>query len=396
MLKAILTRYELNNIKNKATVYFDNNYILTIPTDNIPNEDKLIPIIIDTKIRIPVHYTMHTVPDSEFLIDPIYNRDLMAYRSRLDYVISELLSQKGFYFKLHDIKNNENTQRLYVYEMYYNEILCYTYDNKFLSYLTDRMFNLSYGPILVSTYWLYREDVPDWFIFNHFKDFIDMKELDMSDKILVNGKKELYIFYKEPLNVLQEYIDDFMTNLRTLLYNCIQLKIFPRDTSHEFILSHRLTQMADGRWTLSFGIPIGLQIPFYNDEFRTSIEYENVKQLFDFLVHIYNFPTAAFILKELDIYVYENMIKINYDTKYLPDFIRIKKIELQNLTGNVNIYYFDKLLKPLNLENKSFIKFYDKYNNQDAILVSDTKIEQLEYYIPESFSIEDRVKIDNI
>jgi hypothetical protein len=381
-----------NLIEDKTIIYTPaNKYLLCIASEeNIPIsiKDDLIPVTVNTEYDEPVHAYQHYNFNIENMDNPGLNRKLMSIRSKLVYSVSEILAPTNFYFKLDNSMNDTDTRRPYIYKLHYDSIPCYILKGDNLIENFKIATSQQVGPLIISTYALNTENVPHWYSKEIFRDIIELGEFPMDNKILVEGNisKELYLFYREEFNVTENILEDIITDIRGLIVSSMKLKIFPRNTPDEFIKSRRLKLIKNNQWIIPYNVPQDVNI--YSTLLQFCFNFKSLDELFWFLYWLQMCPTYSFIEQELSIYVKPESIKVCYNTKYLPDYMRVNsasRIKISGGSDEVKLSYSD---------GKEFsISFYDYENNRKALLIH-PNIKIYENNIPENYSLDTRIKYD--
>lgn len=355
-----------SELSDYTKIYLNNQeYLCYVPTDELPQSVKnmLVPAIIDTGITEPVSENQHNYFETDDLYNPEVSRKLMSIRSRLTYFISELFSPDEFFCKLTTPISEGKSIRIYQYEVSYNDIDCWT-TPEILETLTSSL-DLEYGPLIMSTYSLSSASAPLWYIREVFRDIAESGEIDMTGKVLVEGfaSSELYLFYSEPVNLTDDLIRKFSGDFWKCFHDYVRLKIFPRNTPPKYILSRKLERK--GKLTIPYEVP--KNVPIFDETLKLSFTLSSpnkYESLFWFLYSLQNTPTWPFIEKELDISFRSYGILVNYETEYLPDFIKVSDAGSRSLPKSL------KLKVELDQETgqPNQIKFRDFYNNKDIIL----------------------------
>lgn len=383
-------------------------------------KEQLRPVIIDTGFVSPVRAFQHFEYLIEDLRPNIYrrsaqgpqledqfvsNRQLLALRSKLAYACAELLAPTQFYFKLETPVNSTGTQRLYQYHLYYNELQCYVLDTSLLEAI-DNYTDAPLGPLICSTRSLtmVKDDPPRWYIRETLRDLCELGEIDMKDKELIEGSAtgQLYLFYKEEVNLTQDQQTDLIDEIRGSIASSIQARIFPRGTPDRFIKSRQLVQMTNRQWTLPvIWLPQDPQL--FNDILETSFSFRNADDLFWFLLWLSLSPTYSFIERELEIFVRESTIQVRYRTEYYLDYLRVttaRRVQHKwASSGQGEILYPGRLDQELTsvLGERPFIHFYDQERNDRAVVAleeGDLYLPTIERTAPIDFSLDSRIKRD--
>ena len=393
-------------ITDKVTIYPPSSkYVLCIVSEeNIPItiRDQLIPIVIQTGFEAPVRAYQHYYFRVEDITDSTLNRKLMALRSKLIYSVSENLAPDGFYFRLETPMNDDATRRPYLYKMYYNEVPCYTFKGDTLLENFQASIKQKLGPLIASTYALNVMEVPHWYSKEMFRDIVEIGELQMRDKIVVEGPSsgELYLFYQEETNITEDTLTDSISEIRGRILSAVQLRIFPRRTPDEIIKSRQLRVTNNGQWFIPY--QVNPNINLFSTLLQQCFNLKNLEELFWFLIWMAICPTYSFIEQELRISVNSETIKVCHSTKYLPDYMRVRsasRIKLpEQIVDRVRILYPDRLsLEELSelLTGQTYIYFYDQANNERAVLVH-TKLDipQIDRIVPSDYSLDRRISYD--
>lgn len=391
-------------IVDKITIYpkFGKYKLCVVSEENIPESLKqnLEPVILRTPFETPVRAYQQYYYDLSTLVDPEVNRKLMAMRSKLGYSIAENLAPDRFYVQLENPMNDTTTRRQYQYRLFYDEIPCYAFKNDSFIRNLQEATNQQIGPVITSSYAINVMDAPHWYVKEMFRDICELGEFPMEDKVLVEGPAsgELYLFYQEETNLTEDMLDQLINNVRGKIAAAIQLKIFPRNTSQEFIKSHQLTLVGNNQWTIAYPIPEN--IPLFLTLMQQSFVFDTLDQLFWFLTWLALCPTYSFIEPELQIRVQSNEILVTHSTKYLPDYIRVRSASRAKLKteGQVQIVYPDQLSSEdfLNMtKGTTYLSFYDHANNERAVIIHNNfEIPQIQREYPPDFSLDRRIEYD--
>lgn len=392
-----------DHIIDKVTVFLPTKKytICLVSENNVPSLvlNSLVRISVFTGIEIPVNAYQHYHSQISNIIDPHINRHLMALRSKLSYTLSETLAPDRLYFQLELPMNEESTRRAYNYNLYYDEIPCYSFTaDDFLQTLTTAT-QLTLGPLILSTSTFNLNDIPHWYVKEIIRDIISLGELDMTDKIMVEGEltSELYLFYQRPVNVTEDTLNDLIVEIRGRILTSIQLRIFPRNTPSKTVHNRRLRLMDNGQWTLDYAVPSDVNI------FKTTLQqcftFKALDELFWFLVWLLLLPTYFYVIKEIRISTKPHEIKVCQSTQYLPDYIRVKTLSRLKIdAGAVKIIYPSKLsaaeLSEL-LVDQTYVRFYDYGNNETAILLH-PKIDMPSFdkVMPSEYTLSKRIADD--
>jgi hypothetical protein len=360
----------INTIHGEHTLFIVSHQEL--PTE-IKNRVKLVQYVSNIESKIN-HYMRQEIRLIDFT-DPEKNRKLSAIRSRLEYFISETLGVNDFYFTIKRVKNEYLTRRYYTFNLMYKEIPCYVLDTDDYLDNLNKVANTKRGTLLLSTYSLENFSSPDgnlvprWYIRESIRDMIELKEIEMNDRVMIEGfnTRELYIFDRNEYNVLDEIFLDLVDRIRTNILNNISLKIFPRNTPSEYILSKQLVMTPRKQWTIPYPIPDNA--PFLHYMSKLAISFETLGSLMLFLITLRLLPTYPFIEKELKIYIKTNDIEVIYSTNYLKDYIRVMTASRvksnEEFDKSISIDYPN--LGPRKSTEES-ITFYDSENKQPVVL----------------------------
>lgn len=392
-------------IEDKVTIYLPTSkYTLCVASEeNIPIsiKDQLIPVVIDTKFSQPVRAYQHYYFKIEDITDPTLNRELMALRSKLVYAVSENLAPDKFYFRLDTSMNDDSTRRNYTYKLYYEEIPCYTFKEDSLLDNFRAVAQQHLGPLIVSTYSLNIDRIPHWYSKEMFRDIIELGDFPMEDKIVVEGPSsgELYLFYQKESNITEDILNDLIIEIRGHIISAVNLRIFPRNSSNEFIKSRQLKSTNNKQWFIPYNVPRNINV--FSTLIQLCFSLKSLDELFWFLTWMLVCPTYSFIEQELKICVGSELIRVCYATKYLPDYIRVNtasRIQLPRVTNEVRILYPDRLSQEelsKELTDKTYISFYDHGNNERALLMhSKINIPQIDKYNPSDYSLDTRINYD--
>lgn len=383
---------------NKLYVYLTyGNHKLVIVADSIPKSLKNLikPVYISTNISEPVQAYQHYHFDLSTLYDPEHQRKLMSIKSGLNYTASEYLSPDNFYFKLDQSKNSSQTFRDFTYQLKFDDVQCYVEkDDSLFEKFTEKHFGL----MIVSTYSLDFQEIPKWYIRETFRDIIELKEINMENKDYIVGPNsgEIYLYFKEENNLSEELVEEIAGEIHGRIRDSINLQIFPRGTPKTIINNKRLISSRNGKYTFFYEIP--KNIPILNEIYRQNFLFDSLSKVYLFLSWLIFVPTYRYIEKEMKIWLKTYGTQIYYETKYLPDFIRvINASHSHKELENTEIYYpdlaGDKLSKLL--EGKFYIKFYDNEYNQSAIIANSIPIEMpLFSGNDENMTLEKRIDID--
>ena len=444
----LLTRF----IEEKIVFYpATSDYFLCISNgEAIPKsiKDRLREVVIDTGFVSPIRAYQHfeylmdeLIPDAyrrssqgpELTEEVEVNRELIALRSKLAYAISELLAPTQFYVQLETPVNSTGTRRLCRYRLYYNEIPCYIFDQsivldeevqppdvvgdfktvdqvisglpheeKSLMEEIQAITEMEAGPIICSTrtLTLMRDDPPRWYIRESLRDLCHFQEIDMEDKVLVEGPAtgELYLFFKEDVNLVEEQQIRLTNEIRGSITASIRAKVFPRKTPDEFIKSRQLTKILNQQWTLPG--PWTEDTPeLFRELIQISFTFRNADDLFWFLLWLSLSPTYSFIERELEIFVQESIIQVRYRTNYYPDYLRVmtaRRVKhAEASSGKGEILYPGRLTEELG--DRPFIHFYDSEKNDRAVVAleeGDLYLPTLQRTAPTDYSLDSRIKYD--
>uniref|UniRef100_A0A6C0IX29 Uncharacterized protein n=1 Tax=viral metagenome TaxID=1070528 RepID=A0A6C0IX29_9ZZZZ len=431
------------------------NYFLCIANrEVIPRsiKERLREVVVDTGFVSPVRAFQHyeyllskvipnsyrrSVQDPELVDDFVVNRELMALRSKLSYAVAELLAPTQFYVQLENPVNSTGTRRLQRYRLYYNEIPCYWFDPEVslneevqppdvvgdyktidqtiqsLPKLEQSLFDeleaitsLSLGPLVCSTrtLTLMRNNPPRWYIRECLRDICEFKEIEMKDKVLMEGPStgELYLFYKSDLNLTEEQQIRMINEIRGNITSSMRARIFPRRTPDQFVKSRRLVKMANGQWRLPVEW-IAEEPNLFKEEIEISFTFRNADDLFWFLLWLSLCPTYSFIEKELMIFVQETIIQVRYRTSYYPDYLRVMSARRVKhnfaSSGKGQILYPGRLTEEVTtvLGDRPFIQFYDNERNDRAVVAleeGDLYLPTIERTAPLNYSLDSRIKYD--
>lgn len=394
-------------LSSKNTIYLPSNkYVLyALEDEEIPISirNQLIPMIIDTKLSEPIHRYQHIYFDQTDLDSADVQRTLIGIRSRLTYFIHEMLAPDDIYIELNNQIDDKLQKRPYRYHLNYQDIPCYILNT---DPLLQQMNEIAFvglpvygkvGPLLASTHSIVSVgSAPRWFINETIRDIVELGELDMTNKVMIIGPetKDLYIFNQKEVNLSDDIMEDFIDELRGQIVANIQLKIFPRATPQEFILSRQLKSIPNGRWTLQYDVPNWALSHIFEETLQTTFSLPSLDDLFWVLSWLLTLPTYPFIEKELQVFVEQNGPKIVHSTKYFPDYIRLNLIgRYRTNDRNVKLTYAGAQVE----KGKAGLYFYDWSNNQTGTLLNDAiKIPEIQRTFPGNFSLETRIKVDFI
>lgn len=399
---------------NKITVYLPyGDYTLWIISDgDVPESlrEQIKPVIIETGIEKPLNAYQHYYHIIEDLFDPIDQLYLMSLKSKLGYAVSENLAPDNFYFSLEFLVDDVSNRRKYIYHLMYNDIKCFTLIDDPLVDNFKEVIKPEMGVLIASTFSLDFPDVPRWYIRETFRDLIYLDGINMTNKIAITGpnSNEVYLFYKEPSNLTEDVVQDLSTEIHGRIRTSINLNIFPRNTPREIIQAKRLVPTKQAQYTFSFPVPNDISL--LKEILRYSFSFDTLLKLFWFLCWLQISPTYAFIEKELRIYLRSDEIRICYETKYLPDFLRVRSAVRispeKQLSRPVELYYPDNMDKDVldkNLMGKTYLHFFDSENNSPAMVACNladgkspvvTNVPILKREYPSDFSLESRIEYD--
>ena len=295
-------------------------------------------IIIDSRIEFPINsypeysYSSETVYDppveyfENFQILPEHRQyKLASLRSSIQYWISENIAPDNFYLQLKVEPNATFTRRRYKYYLMYNNIPCYAGEQTILKELEEAL-KVDYGQLLVASYSIDIFNYPKWVLKEFLRDIYEMGELENKSLVMVEGKisQELYLFIPEILSDTE--MNDIMSQIRERIKIAAELQIFPRRTFTEMIQTRQLRELPNGQFTFKEPVPNSRDLQIYDEFLKQIIIFSDYSQLFIFLVGLKSISTYFFIDKEIQIFCKPGSIIVTHETKFLPDFLKVKTL----------------------------------------------------------------------
>ena len=322
------------------------------------------------------------------------NRDLMSMKSKLSFTLTEMFSPDQVFFNLEIVPNDVVTRRKYRYRLRYSDIDCDA-SEEFIKMFRDSL-QVEIGPLLVSSWTLNYPDVPQWYTQETFRDLVELGDLSLDKLKVITGANSghIYLFHKNPINLLDEVVDKFIENLRGQISSLIQIRIFPRNTPPEIIKNKRLVSMPNGKWRLNYKVPD--QLLFENLSQRSFL-FRSADELFWFMALLMQGPGWTAIESELKIFIEPNQIRVTYESKYLPDILKVlSAARVTSPTDDAVKVYYPKRLSKFErdrLAENVYIQLYDQANQESCILVTnDSRADSLELRRTGNFS--DRFSVD--
>lgn len=359
-------------IEGRSVIYLPNpDYCLYLITGDIPREllEQIVPARLGVEYKEAAAEIQHNYSFIEEFFQPERNRELIARRSRLTYLITEYLSPDGFYFQLDGEKNEDLTFRTYRYNLYYEKIPCWT-TPEIVGNLAQIEQQMTVGLLITSTYDLSQVPAPSWYVRETLRDLYDMTEFNTTNKVLLAGPRtgELYLFYDEPVNISDDDINELGLSIRGRILANIRLRIFPRNTPPEWVLSRRLVRDESERYTLPYPVPEN--VPVFAERMKQTIVFPQMSTLYWFYYLLKGQTTWEFIEKELEVTVQPNQIIVTYETRYLPDYLRVLTASQVTPSSDYVVEVIYPELGYRDLSGKTWVKFIEQLTGETIILAT--------------------------
>lgn len=345
--------------------------------------------------------TEYLVQDGNFqiLTSEETEKRLISIRSGVQYWINEKLSPDDFYVTLITEDNENLTRRTYKYQLMYSNMQCYELNDEVTEEMNDAI-RIDRGTLVVSSYTLNIPHYPKWIIRELMRDMIEMGEIDMEGKEMVEGEVtgEIYLFHKNGLEPTDDELLRIGKDLTDRIKTSLELKIFPRRTPREMVLSKRLVTTNGNQYTIPYKVDADIKI--YDEILKQIILFDNMGQLFNFLMILMTYGTYVFMERELKIYVMDgSSAVVIQETKYLPDFIKVRIAGRVKSAGTVQLIYpTDK--DPDDLDKyyagQQQITFYDSESGRMGVLLRPAASTQpvMEMVLPKDYSLKSRISYD--
>lgn len=339
----------------------NNSFVLCIVSEIIFRKTaNLKRVIIYTGFENLIKDTMVEYSDMSETYSQKENNELIALRSYLNYFAYENISAEGFYWKLININNPENTKNRMYYQLQYRSFDIYVEES---DTFFDFPINVSHGPLIACSSEFKRENVPDIFTKELFRDIIELdihkfnikngdKSMyadfvtndithkmsdftldDFSSLVLVEGEttKNLYLFYPKITTISQDSNEALSTIINDRLDACIKTHIFPRKTFEiaGFETKKYCKQMSNGQYRLSGKVESILPniISPYNFTFEQFVNFSSLENLNMFWIAAGTSDGFDTSKESLRIYIERNdFCHVKYFTTDL-----IKAISAENL-----------------------------------------------------------------
>lgn len=351
----------------------------------LSEDPNLTPVILDLDYREPVKPNQKVITFAEDLYTSIdQDQKVMEAKSKLNYFLSENLLPDDFYWALVDQKNSTDTYYHKYLKLVYREFDVWA-TPKILEEIS-RYLKLEVGYLLVSTHTLSQLLVPKWVTWGLLADILSENQIDLSDKIILNGANtdSIYLFLQPNLIPTEEYVQDFIDTLLGLLKDQIQLKIFPSSTPHHLVLAKGLKKLTNGQWILETEL-LPMLSP-YDSTNHLRFNLPNLTALLTFLKSLQKLGTWLFIEKELKIEIHPNDILVFYETAYLPDYMKVYEAYLlakDIANADTKIFYIKK---------DWALKFWDALWEKEAYL-SDPDYQTKNFQQVTDWSLENRISL---
>lgn len=294
---------------------------------------ELTELTIDTGIQSPVRAYMHLEHTEEALLPTMYrgeevvdnavaNRELLAFKSRLSFLTSELFGVSDFYSKLDTSVNSVGTRREFRYRIMMNEFPCYIFeqDKSLLEQLSE-IGSWSLGPLIASTRSLttFDYDPPSWYIRGVFKDWCLRQERGQ----LIQGPTtgELYLFDDEPVNLFIDLQTEVTEIIRGEITSSLETGLFPTETPAWSAKTKGLKRLESGQWIYEGEVTKAL----YSDSPELSFLVDDVDRLLSLVTYISFSPQFERILSRLQIRTEGTRVRVTMTTPWLSDLLSVSE-----------------------------------------------------------------------
>lgn len=273
---------------------------------------------------------------------------IISLKSHLNVWVYENLSTEGFYWKLVNRNNSENTRNRNYFDLYYKTYPVVVEDrNKFF----DSPIQIQHGPVIMCSLELKSLPIPYIFIKELFRDIIEINFFELGLKEGENSH-DLYLYYKDKAHFDSEETGRIVDTISSSMKDNIQNYIFPRATKElEFPTKKYLTLLPNGMYQLNLKLPNIINPYSFDHElyanfsslenlyiFWTKVKEKKVKVSIDHNDYAYVFYSTNDLMKAIEM---ENYMRISKSLEK-PDF----KISLKIVkdSKSENAFYNNSLM----------------------------------------------------